>query len=131
MRLDHPFDHPDDRSGSVWNIWTDGPPNLSRLDPAGAVQVDPERPARNRTAAVRQVPPDGSLLLPWGAEVEAASGEDAGRRGLGLPARHDGPDRDGPARGCHRRGSLGTRSPIRRAGAPLVWRVGGRRTVMR
>src|SRR4029450_1432887 len=45
MRLDHPDDHPDDPSGSVW---TDGAANVSRLDPSGAVQVDAEHLARNR-----------------------------------------------------------------------------------
>jgi hypothetical protein len=43
--LDHPFDHPDDPSVSVW---TDEASNVSRLDPSGAVQVDAEHPARNR-----------------------------------------------------------------------------------
>jgi hypothetical protein len=29
-------------------VWTDEAPNVSRLDPSGAVQVDAEHPARNR-----------------------------------------------------------------------------------
>ena len=29
-------------------VWTDGPSNVSRLDPSGAVQIDAEHPARNR-----------------------------------------------------------------------------------
>jgi len=29
-------------------VWTDEPPNVSRLDPSGAVQVDAEHPTRNR-----------------------------------------------------------------------------------
>jgi hypothetical protein len=33
MPLDHPFDHPDDPSVSVW---TDDLSNVSRLDPSGA-----------------------------------------------------------------------------------------------
>jgi hypothetical protein len=28
-------------------VWTDGPPNVSRLDPSGAVQIDAEHPSRN------------------------------------------------------------------------------------
>ena len=43
--LDQPFDHPDDPSVSVW---TDGPSNVSRLDPSVAVQIDAEHPSRNR-----------------------------------------------------------------------------------
>jgi len=43
--LDHPDDHPDDPSVSVW---TDGPSNVSRLDPSGAVQGDADHPSRNR-----------------------------------------------------------------------------------
>jgi hypothetical protein len=27
-------------------IWTDGPPDVSRLDPSGAVQIDAEHPTR-------------------------------------------------------------------------------------
>jgi hypothetical protein len=46
--LDHPDDHPDDPSVSVWIRLTDGPSNVSRPDPSGAVQVDAEHPARNR-----------------------------------------------------------------------------------
>jgi hypothetical protein len=45
MALDHPSDHPDDPSVSVW---TEGPSNLSRLDPSEAVQADAEHPSRNR-----------------------------------------------------------------------------------
>jgi hypothetical protein len=29
-------------------VWTDGPSNVSRLDPSGADQIDAEHPARNR-----------------------------------------------------------------------------------
>ena len=29
-------------------VWTDGPSNVSRLDPSGAVQIDAEHPSRNR-----------------------------------------------------------------------------------
>jgi hypothetical protein len=29
-------------------IWTDGPSNVSRLDPSGAVQIDAKHPSRNR-----------------------------------------------------------------------------------
>jgi hypothetical protein len=29
-------------------VWTHEAPNVSRLDPSGAVQVDAERPSRNR-----------------------------------------------------------------------------------
>jgi hypothetical protein len=29
-------------------IWTDGPPNVSSLDPSGPDQIDAEHPARNR-----------------------------------------------------------------------------------
>ena len=29
-------------------VWTDGPTNVSRLDPSGAVQVDAQNPTRNR-----------------------------------------------------------------------------------
>jgi hypothetical protein len=32
-------------------IWTDGPPDVSRLDPSGAVQIDAEHPTRNRKVA--------------------------------------------------------------------------------
>jgi hypothetical protein len=35
-----------DPSGAVW---TDDVGNVSRLDPSGAIQVDTEHPARNRT----------------------------------------------------------------------------------
>jgi hypothetical protein len=45
MRFDHPEDHPDDPSVSVW---TDEASNVSRLDPSGAIQIDPEHPIRNR-----------------------------------------------------------------------------------
>jgi hypothetical protein len=31
-------------------VWTDGPSNVSRLDPSGAVQIDAEHPSRNRKA---------------------------------------------------------------------------------
>jgi hypothetical protein len=34
-----------DPSGAVW---TDGPSNVSRLDPSGADQIDAEHPSRNR-----------------------------------------------------------------------------------
>jgi hypothetical protein len=47
MRLDHPFDHPDDPFVSVGSR-LDRQPNVSRLDPSGAVQVDAEHPSRNR-----------------------------------------------------------------------------------
>jgi hypothetical protein len=43
MGLDHPDDHPDDRSGAVW---TDDASNVSRLDPYGADQIDAEHPSR-------------------------------------------------------------------------------------
>jgi hypothetical protein len=43
--LDHPFDHPDDPSVSVW---TDEASNVSRPDPSGADQIDAEHPTRNR-----------------------------------------------------------------------------------
>jgi hypothetical protein len=29
-------------------VWTDSAPNVSRLDPSGAVQIDAEHPTRNR-----------------------------------------------------------------------------------
>jgi hypothetical protein len=29
-------------------VWTDGPSNVSSLDPSGAVQIDAEHPSRNR-----------------------------------------------------------------------------------
>jgi len=29
-------------------VWTDGPSNVSRLDPSGADQIDAEHPSRNR-----------------------------------------------------------------------------------
>jgi hypothetical protein len=29
-------------------IWTEGAPNVSRLNPSGAIQIDAEHPARNR-----------------------------------------------------------------------------------
>jgi hypothetical protein len=29
-------------------VWTDDPPNVSRLDPSGAIQADAEHPTRNR-----------------------------------------------------------------------------------
>jgi hypothetical protein len=29
-------------------VWTDEAPNVSRLDPSGAVQIDAEHPSRNR-----------------------------------------------------------------------------------
>jgi hypothetical protein len=44
MAIDHPFDHPDDPSVSVW---TDEASNLSRPDPSGADQIDAEHPSRN------------------------------------------------------------------------------------
>jgi hypothetical protein len=34
-----------DPSGAVW---TDGPPNVSRLDPSRAIQADADHPTRNR-----------------------------------------------------------------------------------
>jgi hypothetical protein len=43
--LSDALDHPDDPSVSVW---TDGPSNVSRLDPSGAVQIDADHPSRNR-----------------------------------------------------------------------------------
>src|SRR5918995_1916473 len=43
MAIDHPFDHPDDPSVSVW---TDEASNLSRPDPSGADQIDAEHPSR-------------------------------------------------------------------------------------
>jgi hypothetical protein len=49
--FDHPVDHPDDPSGSVWSHWTDEASNVSRLDPSGAVQVDAERPSHDRKVA--------------------------------------------------------------------------------
>jgi hypothetical protein len=48
MRFDHPDDHPNDPSLSVWTVWTDEASNVSRLDPSGAIQVDAEHPSRNR-----------------------------------------------------------------------------------
>jgi hypothetical protein len=45
MRLNHPDDHADDRSGAVWS---DGASNVSRLDPSGAAWVDAEHPSPNR-----------------------------------------------------------------------------------
>jgi hypothetical protein len=33
-------------------VWTDGHPNVSRLDPSGAVQADAEHPSRNRKVEV-------------------------------------------------------------------------------
>jgi hypothetical protein len=44
--LDHPFDHPDDPSGSVGAVWTDAASNVGRLDPSGADQIDAEHPSR-------------------------------------------------------------------------------------
>jgi hypothetical protein len=44
MAIDHPFDHPDDPSVSVW---TDEASNLSRPDPSGADQIDAEHPSRS------------------------------------------------------------------------------------
>jgi hypothetical protein len=38
-------------------VWTDGAPNVSRLDPSGAVQSNAEHPARNRKVAVESAPP--------------------------------------------------------------------------
>jgi hypothetical protein len=32
-------------------VWTDGPSNVSRLDPSGAIQIDAEHPSRNRKVA--------------------------------------------------------------------------------
>ena len=57
MRFDHPDDHPDGSSGSVW---TDGPANVSRLDSFGAVQVDAEHPSRNRKVEASN-PSSGSI----------------------------------------------------------------------
>src|SRR4029450_1500720 len=34
-------------------VWTDGPSNVSSLDPSGAVQIDAEHPSRNRKVAGR------------------------------------------------------------------------------
>jgi hypothetical protein len=48
MRFDHPDDHPDDPSVSVWSRLDEVAANLSRLDPSGAVQIDAEHPSRNR-----------------------------------------------------------------------------------
>jgi hypothetical protein len=48
MRFDHPDDHPDDRSVSVWAVWTDKASNVSSLDPSRAIQSDAEHPTRNR-----------------------------------------------------------------------------------
>jgi hypothetical protein len=48
MRLDHPDDHPDIRLDPSGSVWTDGPSNVSSLDPTGADQADAEHPSRNR-----------------------------------------------------------------------------------
>src|SRR5512132_4711166 len=48
MRLDHPDDHPDDPSVSVWSHLAESASNVNRLDPSGAVQADAEHPTRNR-----------------------------------------------------------------------------------
>jgi hypothetical protein len=37
-------------------VWTDGAPDVSRLDPSGADQADAEHPTRNRKVEVR-IPP--------------------------------------------------------------------------
>jgi hypothetical protein len=70
MRLDHPDDHPDDPSGSVW---IDEAANVSRLDPTGSVQIDAEHLSRNRKV-VGSNPTSGSktaaqstctLIMEW------------------------------------------------------------------
>jgi hypothetical protein len=41
-------------------IWTEEPPNVSRLDPSGAIQIDAEHPSRNRKV-VGSNPTSGSI----------------------------------------------------------------------
>jgi len=41
-------------------VWTDGPSNVSRLDPSVAVQIDAEHPSRNRKV-VGSNPTSGSI----------------------------------------------------------------------
>jgi hypothetical protein len=48
-------------------VWTDGPSNVSRLDPSCAVQVDAEHPARNRQG-------EGSDLLGPSRRLRSAPG---------------------------------------------------------
>jgi hypothetical protein len=57
MCFDHPFDHPDDRSGAAGAVWTDEAPNVSRLDPSCAVQGDADHPSRNRKGSSTIGPP--------------------------------------------------------------------------
>jgi hypothetical protein len=55
MPLDHPFDHPDDPSESVWTVWIDAAGNVSRPDPTGADQSDVEHQATDLVVALDQV----------------------------------------------------------------------------
>jgi hypothetical protein len=46
-------------------VWTDGPSNVSRLDPSGAIQIDAEHPSRNRKVEVSVFrASDRALTLP-------------------------------------------------------------------
>jgi hypothetical protein len=49
-------------------VWTDGPSNVSRLDPSEAIQIDAEHPTRNRKAEF------GSLLGLQNRRSEGISG---------------------------------------------------------
>jgi hypothetical protein len=61
---------------TVGAAWTDRAPNVSRLDPPGAVQFNAEHPSRNRKVV-------GSNPTPW----RLARCESAQRQGTGSPER--------------------------------------------
>jgi hypothetical protein len=46
-------------------VWADEPPNVSRLDPSGAIQIDAEHPSRNRKV-VGSNPTSGSKTAAQG-----------------------------------------------------------------
>jgi hypothetical protein len=50
-----------DPSGAVW---TDEAPNVSRLNPSGAVQIDAENPSRNRKVELESLLVGGPVQLP-------------------------------------------------------------------
>jgi hypothetical protein len=56
-------------------VWTDGPSNVSRPDPSGAVQVDAEHPSRNRKV-VGSNPTSGSPISVPGSGGRAVSRAD-------------------------------------------------------
>jgi hypothetical protein len=53
-------------------VWSDSAPNVSRLDPSGAVQIDAENPTRNRKV-VGSNPTSGSICASQGLSSKTST----------------------------------------------------------